>query len=218
MGLKNEMAVGVLFVVALAILGYFTILVKDEVFEPQDAYTLSVVFSNVEGLEKGDDVKVNGVKAGQVDRIVLESEYIIVYFRMYSHFKMFENYRIKIASESALGGKFISISPGAREVVGITQKEIETRTNLKGISGDDPIALLSDLVAENRENIYLTIKNLKDISTKINSGQGTFGKLVNDHQLNENANDMIKDLRDTLEDAREQAPITSFIRAALTAF
>ena len=89
---------------------------------------------------------------------------------------------------------------------------------MKGISGDDPIALISDLVNENRDNIYTTIRNIQQITTKLNSGQGTLGQLINDNRVHENANDLVRELRDTMEDAREQAPVTSFIRAALTAF
>ncbi len=50
------------------------------------------------------------------------------------------------------------------------------------------------------------------------TGQGTLGKLVNENKVYNNADDLIKELKDTMEDAREQAPITSFIRAALLAF
>ncbi|TAL35688.1 MAG: MCE family protein [Spirochaetes bacterium] len=218
MHIKNEIAVGVLFTTALIILGYFTIMVKDEIFQPRDYYVMHVKFDNVEGLESGDDVKVNGVKAGVVDKIALEAESIDVQLKMFSSFRMFENYRIKIASQSALGGKYISIYPGARMLHGTIHKEISDRSELTGISGDDPIALISDLVSENREGIYQTIKNIEMITGKLNSGSGTLGKLLTDTKVHDNANDLVKELRDTVEDAREQAPITSFIRAALTVF
>lgn len=216
--MKNEIAVGILFTVALVILGYFTIMVKEEIFESREYYIMSARFPNVEGLESGDDVKVNGVKAGVVKNISLEGEHVCAYFKMYSTFPMFENYRIKIANESALGGKFISIYPGVRLSEGKIHHEVTEKTNLKGFSGDDPIALISDLIADNRESINATLRNIQQITGKINSGQGTLGKLVNQAQVYDNANDMVRDLRNTLEDVREQAPVTSFIRAALTAF
>lgn len=218
MNFKNEVAVGVLFTAALVILGYFTIMVKNEIFEPRDYYFISVSFPSVEGVEKGDDVRVNGVKSGVVDRIVLENEYILVYLKMFSKFTMFQNYRIKIASESVLSGKLISIYPGARFVNGKHYEVLESRTMLNGISADDPIALLSQIVVENKENVYLTLKNIQEITSKINNGKGTLGTLINSKEINENANNLMSDLRETLEDAREQAPVTSFIRAALTAF
>ncbi len=218
MNIKKEIAVGVLFAAGIAILAYFTIMVKHEVFEPRDYYMISVRFPHVEGLEVGDDVKVNGVKVGVVNRIVLEDEFIVTYLKMFNAFSMYENYRIKVANESALGGKFVSIYPGMRSLEGISFKEVETRTNLKGLSGDDPIALFSELIVDNRENIYTTLKNIQEITSKINSGQGTLGKLINETQVHDNATNVLSSFKETVEDAREQAPITSFIRAALTAF
>jgi len=216
--MKNEIAVGVLFAIAMVVLAYFTIMVRHEVFEPKGAYIMSVNFSSVEGLEKGDDVKINGVKAGVVESIVLEDAYIAVFLKVYQNFTLYENYRIKIASESALGGKFISIFPGRQIVDNVSYGVVEARTNLKGESPDDPIAQISAILDDNRDNIQQTIRNLRDITAKINRGQGTIGMLVNNKKVHEDANDLIKEVRDTMEDAREQAPVTSFIRAALTFF
>jgi phospholipid/cholesterol/gamma-HCH transport system substrate-binding protein len=218
MKIKNEVAVGVLFTIAMLILGYFTIMVRHEVFESEEFYTISVRFTNVEGLEVKDNVNVNGVRAGVVSDIELEQEYVVVYLKVFKRFPMYENYRIKIASESALGGRLISIYPGERLKNGKTYREIEERTNLKGISGDDPFAAIASLVEENRENVRNTINNIQQITAKINSGQGTLGKLLNESKVHDNANDLVGDLREAVEDTREQAPITSFIRAALTAF
>lgn len=218
MGLKKEIAVGIIFTVALSTLGYFTIIARHEVFEPSGAYMMSVNFTSVEGLDKGDDVKINGVKAGVVESIVLEDTYISVYLKMYMPFVMYDNYRIKIASESALGGKYISIYPGAKTVDNVMHEIVEARTNLKGESPDDPIAQISAILDDNRDNIQATIRNLKDITAKINTGHGTLGQLVNSKKTHDDASGLIRELRDTMEDAREQAPVTSFIRAALTFF
>ena len=58
----------------------------------------------------------------------------------------------------------------------------------------------------------------REISDKINYGQGTIGKLINKDNIHAQTDQLVKELRETIEDAREQAPITSFIKAALTAF
>ena len=95
---------------------------------------------------------------------------------------------------------------------------ITTRDNLVGTSVPDPFTLLSRLIADNRGNVNATVKNLRDITDKINSGKGTLGKIINEDTVHGQATDLIKQLQDTIEDTREQAPITSFLRAALTAF
>ena len=96
---------------------------------------------------------------------------------------------------------------------------------LQGNATGDPISGLSELISENRQNVKETIQNVRDITYKISSGQGTIGQLVNDDELHRNANTLVNDaqivareLRETLEDQREQAPVDSFIRAMLTAF
>ena len=81
------------------------------------------------------------------------------------------------------------------------------------------------MISENRRNVRETIENIRSITGKINNGNGTLGLLVNDDELHANANTLVTDaqtvvneLRESLEDTREQAPVTSFVRAALTAF
>ena len=220
----------------MVILGYFTVL-KQDLFDTKDYYFLTVNFQNVEGLQLGDKVKVNGVLSGNVKRIKLSEWTVVVKLKLYNNFTLYKNYRIMIQSESALGGKFISVFPGSKEIEGVVQETIDINKNLKGQSTGDPIAMLSELLAYNRDNIDLTIKNIKEfteainskgigntfnnlesITAKINRGQGTLGKLINDKGMHSNTDSLIKDMRDAIEDTREQAPITSFIRAALTIF
>lgn len=97
--------------------------------------------------------------------------------------------------------------------------------DLQGESSGDPIAGLSRLIDENRADVRKTINNIAEITGKINRGKGTIGALVNDEELHKNAENLVDDaqvvvreLRETLEDTREQAPVNSFIRSALTAF
>lgn len=105
------------------------------------------------------------------------------------------------------------------------QKADQTAVNLIGESTGDPLAGLSELISENRADVRQTIKNIESITNKINTGDGTLGQLVNNDELHRNANTLVTDaqvvvreMRESLEDTREQAPVNSFIRAALTAF
>jgi phospholipid/cholesterol/gamma-HCH transport system substrate-binding protein len=217
--MKNEVVVGIFFFIALTILGYFTIIMSGEIFETHQYYKITVVFPNIDGLEKTSKVKVNGVLSGAVEEVKLMADNnVFVTLKMYNKFILYEGYKIKVRSETALGGKFVGIDPGIGFKNGKTYGLIHGRNNLKGDSTADIFSELGDLIAENRANVYKTIQNIRDITTKINTGQGTLGKLVNENKVYNNADDLIKDLRETIEDAREQAPITSFIRAALLAF
>ncbi len=99
------------------------------------------------------------------------------------------------------------------------------RAVLRGQNAGDPVAGLAEMISENREDVRRTIQNVAEITEKINNGRGTIGLLINDNQLHENATTLVTDarlvvreMRESLEDTREQAPVTSFLRAALTAF
>ncbi len=217
--MKNEIAVGLFFFLALLILGYFTVVMSGDIFETRQYYRMTVVFPSVEGLDNTSKVKVNGVLSGFVEEVLLMPDNnVLVKLKMYHKFMLYENYKIKVRYETMLGGRFVGIDPGNAIKDGKRFAIVESRANLKGDSMIDALAELSDLIAENRVNVYKTIKNIAEITTKINSGKGTLGKLVNENKVYNNADDLIKELRETMEDAREQAPITSFIRAALLAF
>ena len=216
--IKNEIVVGALFLAAMAILGYYTIIMSREFFEPAAASRITAVFPNVEGLDVSNRVKINGVEAGKVEDIRLRGHLVVVRMKMFTDFTLYENYAIKIKSDSLLGKKFVGIYPGSPyDANGVALAEVEGREDLPG-RYEDAMGALTELIEENRENIHASIRNIRDITAKINAGQGTVARLINEDRVYSQTDELVKELRETIEDAREQAPITSFIRAALTAF
>ncbi len=216
--LKNEIVVGVLFLSAMIILGYYTIIMSRKFFEPRAAYRMTVIFPTIDGLDLGNKVKINGVDAGSVEEIQLYGYQVRVKLKMFIPFTMHRNFSIKIKSDSLLGKKFVGIFPGSPyDRNGAEQAVIAERNDLPG-KYEDIMGSLSDLIDENRENIYASINNIRLITDKINHGTGTVARLINEDKIYSQTDELVKELRETIEDAREQAPITSFIRAALTAF
>lgn len=214
----NEIIVGIVFFLAMGILGYYTI-VRSDVFDTKEYYSASVIFNDVEGLAIGNKVLVNGVDSGTVTDIDLMFDgKITVSLKLFRTFNIYENYRILLKNQTALGGRMIVIYPGSPEVNGEIFETVDGVNNLSGVTIGDPLTKISEVIDENRESIKVAIENFSEFSEKINKGNGTIGKLVNKDTLHEDTGNLIKELRDTVEDTREQAPVTSFIRAALTAF
>ncbi len=188
----------------------------------------------------------SAARIGQRVAITVELQKEVVFY---------ENYEVAIKNESIISGKLISIDPGSARPGrdGKTPAQIRTfSTNpdelaeldrtalehfllnrdkepdlavLQGKTSGDPVAGIAELISENREDVRATIENVREITRKINEGQGTLGLLVNDDELHRNANTLVTDaqtvvreLRESLEDTREQAPVNSFVRAALTSF
>lgn len=214
----NEFIVGVVFIVAMSVLGYFTI-IRGEFFSNKEYYEITVIFPDVESLSIGNKVLVNGVESGTVESIELMSDAkVIVGIKMFRRFALYENYRIVLKNQTAIGGRIIVIYPGEYRREGILYETINHYKNLHGITIGDPLSKISEIIDENRGDLRDAIVNLREFSEKINKGEGTIAKLVNEDKIHKDTGKLIEELRDTIEDAREQAPVTSFIRAALTAF
>jgi phospholipid/cholesterol/gamma-HCH transport system substrate-binding protein len=82
-------------------------------------YILSASFDKIDGISIGSDVKIGGVKVGNVNKITLSPETYLVTIEMHLN----ETVRIPrdtaaaITSEGLLGGKFISLTPGGDDVM-----------------------------------------------------------------------------------------------------
>ncbi len=56
-----------------------------------------------------------------------------------------------------------------------------------------------------------SLKAMEQVSTRIREGEGTLGKLVQDDALYVEAESTLREMRNLIEDLREQAPISAFI-------
>lgn len=220
--LKNEIAVGILFFIGMSILGYFTIIMKDEVIDTKTYHEVKADFPFVNGLQKGEKVKMYGVTVGSVISVNIEGDHVSVRFKMISDSVFYENYALRIRQESIMMGRYLDVYPGTPLTGKKRNDPIDLRIALSGTAPTDVMVLLEDMLSENRSDLRMSMANFKDVSgnlkevtAKINNGQGTLGKLVNEDQT-QDAKALIQEVRDTVEDAREQAPITSFIRTVLT--
>jgi phospholipid/cholesterol/gamma-HCH transport system substrate-binding protein len=84
-------------------------------------YKVSANFPMVDGLKEGIDVKINGVKVGSIDNLKLNTEpgamqYLVtVIMTLEPSIKLPTDTMAHIASESLLGGKYLSLEPGIDE-------------------------------------------------------------------------------------------------------
>ncbi len=72
---------------------------------------------------------------------------------------------------------------------------------LSGGEGEGIFANLNSLIEENRENLTATITHLKSVSEKIDSGEGTIGRLLNDPELYDEVLAAVDDIRVASENA-----------------
>lgn len=81
--------------------------------DEKESYLVKARFESVEGISKGSDVMLAGIKIGTVKTLTLDSDYFA-----FLEMKVDKNVQLAIDSQAAivssgfLGGKFVSIIPG----------------------------------------------------------------------------------------------------------
>ena len=143
-------------------------------------------FNQIEGLKPGAPVRLSGYDVGSVSNIALvneESGNVEVKMRIDNDLKHFIRLDSKAAieTEGLVGKKIITITPGSSNMAEIVDGgaiESKNPVNISAIieQSESVISYLSDLT-----------KNLSEIIVKVNNGEGTIGKVVNDDRLYESA-------------------------------
>lgn len=82
-------------------------------------YPLQARFEHIDGLAVGGDVRIAGVKVGTVtsEQIDPKSFQAIVSLTVRNDVQLPKDSSAEITSESLLGGKYISLSPGGEETI-----------------------------------------------------------------------------------------------------
>jgi phospholipid/cholesterol/gamma-HCH transport system substrate-binding protein len=77
--------------------------------------------------------------------------------------------------------------------------------NAMGGNGKEPglFQKLDKLVSENQEKISATMTNLQEITTKVNKGDGTLGRLVNDPALHDQILSAVQEIKTAAAGAKE---------------
>lgn len=165
----------VLLVVSIFMLGS-----KEKLFTT--TIEVKTYFNQIEGLKPGAPVRLSGYDIGSVSSIALVDEKsgnVEVKMRIDNTLKHFIRIdsRASIETEGLVGKKIISISPGSPNLAIVEAGGI--------IQSKDPMNIAA-IVEESEAVIsYLRdlTKDLSEIVGKVNKGEGTIGKIVNDDRL-----------------------------------
>ena len=245
-----------------------------------------VAFPNTGGLAASDEVRVNGLREGQVRAMRLAGDHVLVDLELASELRLTRASRVAIRDVGMMGEKVIAIDlqpggevyapsdtvqgiyePGMSEVVGRIGGSIDAITALVGDLDDVSKDLkgggqlkqaigdfaatsheLSALVRENRASLTRTMQNFSEASgtakslttgreqqlskamddfasaaekmdrlsgrldslrasvqgltSKVNSGNGTLGRLVNDQRLYDDLSTSVTSLKGLIEDIK----------------
>jgi phospholipid/cholesterol/gamma-HCH transport system substrate-binding protein len=205
---------GLFIVVALAILsaGVFVIGSKQYLFH--STYKLKAQFDNVAGLNDGADVQVGGVHSGTVTGIVLPGKpgdkvTVIMDLEKSTHAIIKQDSLASIETEGVLGNQFLAITFGSAGQADV--RNGDTIQSLPPLLMGDLLKKASGILDSSQQAIANTTEataHLNSISSKIDSGQGTVGALMNNQDLYNNLEETTTTLHATMLQA--QTGVTDF--------
>lgn len=201
--LTMEVMVGTFMFVVLLILCVFTIILSHENLFTA-SYPFEVEFNDVMGLRNGDNVVIRGMIVGEIRELKLTNDYVLLKCKTERQIRLRKGYKIQIVASSILGGRYLQIDEGP-----LTAQEIPLEEDVRGIQPKELMREAAEAVAEIRqvlkekqilENLGDAVENIKLVSAKITSGEGTIGRLINDPQLYDDARDVVNELKASIKD------------------
>jgi len=174
-----------LFVFAIFIIGK-----QKNLFNP--VYSLNSTFYNVSGLQVGNNIRFSGINVGTVDNIrIVNDSTVKVTMMIKKEVQQFikTDCEVAIGSEGLMGDRVITITQGSAEAPqAVSGQQLESK---EPVETDAIMASLKVTAG----NVEIITQQLAEVMIKINGGNGTLGKLIQDTTIAENLNQTIVNLK-----------------------
>lgn len=223
--MTKEQKVGLFFFVGI-LLAFIGIEVTVGTGMLKRGYHLWVNYQDVQGLNTGDPVRVAGVKRGKVDQINITPETVRVRLRIDAHTEVRRDAVARLDFSALSGTRFIAISLGTpqqpvlkdgdtlagEQPAGLTEmvdqlgsvaESVKNLTDSLNRNQEELIRRVNQLIDATHNNMTMTIANMASITEKLDRGDGTFGKLINDPALYDQANQVLTQIHAITNDLQE---------------
>ena len=204
--------VGLFFILGVALIYYVYTVIGDNRQGDGQGYALRAEFDNLATLTPGAEVRLAGVRIGSVTRTELIDGMGVATLEINEDVMIPTDSVARVAMASLLGQNYIEIDYGQstqatpdgatiataasadiNAIMSQVQELGEELTSLaegfQGLGefgGEDLTSLLrnaNELVVNNRENVDVTLTNLREITDRLNRGEGTLGRLLTDDSV-----------------------------------
>lgn len=188
---KIRLGIFVIIGIAVLIIGIYFIGEGQQLF--RKTFRITGTFSDVAGLQVGNNVRLSGVNVGVVDLISIVSDTtvrveIVIDERVRKFIR--KDAVISIGSDGLMGNKMLIITPGTGDK--------------KVIENNDIVQTVSPM---NLDDVFLSLKTSMDntsqitgdlslIISNVQSGEGTIGKLLMDQTLQQNIDSTVINLKE----------------------
>lgn len=175
----------VIFVIAVFIIGK-----QEHLFDP--VFKISTSFHNVSGLETGSNIRYSGINVGTVNNIkIINDTTVRVDMLIKRSVQQFikDDCEAGIGSAGIIGDRILIITQGSQDAPLVKDGAY--------IGSKEPVE--TDAIMESTQitayNAEIITGQLAEIMIKINSGNGTLGRLIQDSTIADNLDRTIVNLR-----------------------
>ena len=174
-----------LFVLAIFIIGK-----QKNLFNP--VIKLTTTFYNISGLQVGNNIRFSGINVGTVDNIVIINDSTVrVHMLIRKDVREFikADCIVAVGSEGLIGDRILIISQGSTDA-----PLVEEGQQLDSV---EPVETDAIMLSLSVTAVYAEVisKQLAEIMFKINSGEGTLGRLIQDTIIAENFDQTMVNLK-----------------------
>lgn len=162
-----------LFVIALFYIGS-----KENLFTK--TFNVYSVFPNVSGLTQGNSVQFAGINVGTIQSIeIIATDKVKVNMSIISDVKKFikKDSEASINSDGLVGNKVLAINSGSASSLSV--EDGDSLHSVTPVSIGDIVKNLN----ESTKDAEKISKDLAEIVSKVNNGEGTLGKLINNSDI-----------------------------------
>jgi phospholipid/cholesterol/gamma-HCH transport system substrate-binding protein len=174
-----------IFIVTVFIIGR-----QKNLFVP--VYKLTTTFYNVSGLQVGNNIRFSGINVGTVDNIkIINDSSVQVDMLIQKNVQKFikADCEAVIGSAGLIGDRILIITQGSSYAA--LAKDGQQITSKEPV---EPDAIMGSLQVT-ADNAAIISLQLAEIMTKVNSGNGTLGRFIQDSTIAENINQTIVNLK-----------------------
>jgi phospholipid/cholesterol/gamma-HCH transport system substrate-binding protein len=183
----------VLFIIAIFIIGK-----QKNLFNP--VYKLTTTFYNVSGLQVGNNIRFSGINVGTVDNIkIINDSTVQVDMLIRKNVQQFikTDCQAAIGSAGIIGDRILVITQGSNDAP--LAKDGQQIVSKEPV---EPDAIMASLQIT-ADNSVIISGQLAEILIKVNSGNGTLGRLIQDSTIANNINQTVVNLKNSSKGLNE---------------
>ncbi|RZJ19432.1 MAG: MCE family protein, partial [Acinetobacter sp.] len=205
---KKKITVGIFIAIGILIFVFaiFTLGSQKKTFVK--SFTLSVVFNDIQGLKKGNNVWFSGVKIGTIKRIeFFGTSQVRVFLSIEEdvHKYIHKDAGASIGADGLIGNKIVVLTGGNPKFPFVEDGDVLKVNN--SLSTDDIMKTLQ----VNNKNLVDVTGDFKVLARNLVEGKGAAGALLSDEQLAMNFKTMVFNLnRITLSTAQTAQDLNTF--------